>query len=220
MDVGFPVGVHVGEPLVAERAASGADCADRAQAVGVDGSESGPSHRVDELGRNPEEGDATVVDQVEQSVAVGVEGRSVVKHQGGSGCQAGGQPVPHHPTSRREVEDAVSETDVALQAVLHQVFEQDSTGPVHDAFGPTGRARGVQDVEGMVERQFRELNGVRVVGGEELLKSDGVGRQGTGRTRPGNHHNPSEVGQPVGYLDQPVGHVMVAAGVVVAVSGE
>ena len=164
VDVGLPVGVHVGESLVAERAASGADCADCAQVVGVDGSESGPSHRVDELGRDPEEVDATVVGQVKQPVAVGVEGRSVVEHQGGAGSQAGGQPVPHHPASRREVEDAVSGTDVALQAVLHQVLEQDPTGPVHDALGPTGRARGVQDVEGMVERKVREPDGVRAVG--------------------------------------------------------
>ena len=60
-----PVGVHVGEALVAERAAGGADGSKVSQRVGIDGPQSSGSHRVDELGRNPEQGEGTIVDQVE-----------------------------------------------------------------------------------------------------------------------------------------------------------
>ena len=74
MHFGRPVGVHVGESLVAEGAAGGADRPEVFQCMGFDGTESGGGHRVDELGRHPQEGEVALVGQVEEATAVGLEG--------------------------------------------------------------------------------------------------------------------------------------------------
>ena len=40
-----------------------------------------------------------------------------------------------------------------MELVLLEVLHQRAAGAVDDALGYTGRARGIQDVEGMIERQ-------------------------------------------------------------------
>ena len=223
VDVRLPVGVDVGEALGAERATGGADGPQRAEVVGPRRTQSGLGHRVDELGRHAEQRHVTVVHEVEQPGAIRVEGRAVVEDQRGSGGQARGQPVPHHPASRREVEDPVAGPDVALEPVLHQVLEEDSAGPVHDALGPSGRSGRVQDVERVVERQVQEPDRPGVVRVQERVEGDSATWQrpvgGLSRVAT-NYHYPAEGGQSGGHVGQPGGDVVVATPVVVAVGGE
>ncbi len=93
--------------------------------------------RVDELRGGAEERHAGFVGKVEQHGAVRVQGRTVEEQQGGFGCQRRDEPVPHHPSARREVEDAVVVLDVAVELVLFQMLDERAAGAVHDALGST-----------------------------------------------------------------------------------
>ena len=85
-----------------------------------------------------------------------MEGRAVVEQQRRARGQARDQPVPHHPAAGGEIEQPVAGLDVAVEPMLLQMLEQRAAGAVHDAFRHAGRARGIQDVERMVEGQPRE----------------------------------------------------------------
>ncbi len=73
--------------------------------------------------------------------------------------QARHKEVPHHPAGRGEPEEAVVRPDVLLQPDRLGVLDEDPAVPVHDRLGETGRARGVQDVQRVVERHLLELEG-------------------------------------------------------------
>ena len=113
-------------------------------------------HRVDELRRRAEQRHAGRVGEVEQHVAVGMERRAVVEQQRRLRRERRDQPVPHHPAAGREVEDAIAGLDVAVELVLLEVLDQRAAGAMDDALGDAGRARRVEDVERMVERQRLE----------------------------------------------------------------
>ena len=131
--------------------------------------------RVDELRGHAELGHAHLVRVVEQDVRPGMEGRAVVE----DGCrlarQRRRQPVPHHPPACGVVEGAVARPDVRVQPVLLQVREEDAARPVDDALGNPGRARGEEDVEGMVERKPAELDLPRAPRADEVVEPGGVG---------------------------------------------
>ena len=96
-----------------------------------------------------------------QHAAAVDEGRAVVQQQRRARGQARHEPVPHHPAAGREVEQAVARLHVAVQQVLLQVLQQRAAGAVHDALGHARRARRVQDVERMIERQLRVVDRTR-----------------------------------------------------------
>ena len=102
-----------------------------------------------------------LVREGEQRVAVGMKRRAVVEQDGRARRQHRHQPVPHHPAERREVEDAIARLDVAVELVLLEVLDQRAAGAVDDALGDAGRARGIQDVERMIERQPRRTTAAR-----------------------------------------------------------
>ena len=110
------------------------------------------AQRVDEFRRGAEIGHLLGVGEVEQDVAVGVEGRAVVEQQRRAGGQAGNQPVPHHPAAGGEIEQAVAVLEAAMELLLLEVLEQRAAGRMHDAFRDAGRARREQDVERVARR--------------------------------------------------------------------
>ena len=125
--------------------------------MAVDRTQTGLGDRVDELGRRAEQGDADLVGEIEHGVAVGVERRTVVEHDAGAGAEARHEPVPHHPAGGREVEGAVAGAHVAVEQVLGEVLEQHPAGTVDDALRRAGRARAVEHVPRVVEREPYEL---------------------------------------------------------------
>ena len=114
--------------------------------------------RVDVLGRRAEVRHPLGVGELPQHAAAVDERRAVVQQQRRAGREARHEPVPHHPAAGREVEQAVAGLHVAVQQVLLQVLQQRAAGAVHDALRHAGRARRVQDVERMIERQPRVVD--------------------------------------------------------------
>ena len=136
-------------------------------------------------------GHALGLGEVEQDRAAPDEGRAVVEQQRRARGQARDEPVPHHPAAGGEVEQPVARLDVAVQLVLLQVLQQRAAGAVHDALGHAGRARGIQDVERMVERQLREVDlAARAIGRDEIVQRARALRHaptGRGRSRDVGH---------------------------------
>ena len=95
-------------------------------------------------------------------VGPGMERRAVEQDQRLPDREPADQPVPHHPAAGGEVEHALAGPRVGVQAVLLDVLQQRAAGAVHDRLGHAGRARGIEDVERMVERQLGELERRRV----------------------------------------------------------
>ena len=115
---------------------------------------------VDELCRRTEECRAGAIGKIEQTIAVGMERRSVVQHERRAGGERTDQPVPHHPTARREIEHAITGLDIAVQLMFLQMLQQCPAGAVDNAFRNAGRAGGIQDVKRLREWKLREGAGV------------------------------------------------------------
>ena len=82
--------------------------------------------------------------------AVWLEGTAVVEDDGGAGSEAGDEPMPHHPGAGREIEEAVTWFDVAMEEVFLSVLEKGAEGAVDDGLGGACCARGVKDIDWMV----------------------------------------------------------------------
>ena len=88
------------------------------------------------------------------------EGIAVVEQERGAAGEPARQPVPHHPAAGGEVEQPVAFAYVAVQLVFLQVLQQRAARAVDDALGHAGGARGIQDVERMIEGQGGEIDAV------------------------------------------------------------
>ena len=128
--------------------------------------------RVDELRRHAELRHPHLVRVVEQRVRSGVEGRAVVQHRRRPARQRRREPVPHHPAAGRVVEGAVARPDVGVQLVLLEVGEEDPARRVDDALRHAGRARGEEDVEGMIEGKPPKLDLPRTPRGDEVVEQN------------------------------------------------
>jgi hypothetical protein len=169
LDVPLDARIDVVETFGDQRAAGREHGAQGLQAVGLARLEIDLGDGVDELGRGAEMRHGFGVGIVEQDVAATDEGRAVIKQQGCARGKAGHQPVPHHPAAGGEVEQAVIGMHVALQLVFLDVLQQRAAGAMDDALGHTGGARGIHDVERMVEGQLLEADAPLVgMGGEEI----------------------------------------------------
>ncbi len=87
-----------------------------------------------------------------ENAGIGVQRRAVVEHDRCARRECRDEPVPHHPTGRREIEHDVAGPNVRVQHVLLAVLEQRAARAVHDAFGHARGAGGIQNVERMRER--------------------------------------------------------------------
>ena len=130
--------------------------------------EVGVAERVDEFRGCAEEVDPHVVGIIEQNFRARIGRGAVVKHHCGFRCKKCDQPVPHHPPASGEVESAVALLDIAMKLLFLQMLQQGAAGTVHDTFRRAGRARGIQNVERVVERQLREVDILRVVCSREM----------------------------------------------------
>src|SRR5690606_964128 len=88
---------------------------------------------------------------VPQEASVIQEGIAIVEHQTRATRKPRDQPVPHHPATGREVEQAISFPNVGMQAMFLEVLQQGAARTVHDALWNTRGTRGVHYVERMRE---------------------------------------------------------------------
>ena len=151
----------------------------------------------------PKTRDPVLLREVEQPVAVGMERRAVVHHERGPGRERAHLPVPHHPAAGGEIEQPVLRLEVGVQQQLLEVLQQRAAGAVHDRLGHPGRARRIQDVDGVIERQLRErdrpgLLRHEVVPGHRLRERPRPRR----RLEERGHHHVLERGQAAGDLGE------------------
>ena len=69
---------------------------------------------IDIFGGCAELGDILGLSNIREAIAVGEEWRAVEQDQGSTRSEASDQPVPHHPATSGEVEQAVVGLDVCL----------------------------------------------------------------------------------------------------------
>ncbi len=122
------------------------------------GLQTGFQHRVDEFRRSAEIGHALGGSIVEQHIAVGIEGRTVIEQKCSAGGDTGSQPVPHHPSAGGEIEEAITVANIRMQAVFFQVLQQHTARAMHNAFRNARRAGRKQDTKRMIEGEPRELD--------------------------------------------------------------
>ena len=82
--------------------------------------------------RHTEQRDLLTVDEVEQDLWAWMKWGAIEEDGGRFGSQRSREPVPHHPSCGREVEDAISGTDVAVDALFADEFDEHSATPVDD----------------------------------------------------------------------------------------
>nr|POF13725.1 peroxisomal membrane protein 2 [Quercus suber] len=141
--------VDVAECRGRKRRAGRVDAAERGEREALGARQQGflLEHR-EVLGAGAKVRDGELVDEarhgevVLDARAVGerLEGGAVVEDEGRAGCQAGHEPVPHHPGAGGEVEESIARPDVALKDVFLLVLDQSADRAVHDAFRCTGSA--------------------------------------------------------------------------------
>ncbi len=160
--------------------------------------------------------------EVEERRGTGMERRAVEEHERRFAREPRGQPVPHHPTGRRVVEEAVAGAQIGVQPLLLQVLEQRAAGAVHDALGRAGRAGGVEHVERVIEGQPRELDLTRGEAAGELVparRAAQTGERRASREIP-RHHAALHRRQLREHRGDALAHVVGLAAVGVAVAGE
>jgi hypothetical protein len=69
-----------------------------------------------------------------QAVLLGRERRAVVEHDRRADRERAYEPVPHHPPTGREVEDAIVASQIGVQHELLEMLEQRAASPVDHAF--------------------------------------------------------------------------------------
>ena len=137
-----------------------------------------------------EHADAEFVDKIPQRIRIRMHGRAVVQHHGGTDREAGYQPVPHHPAAGGVEENTVVALQVRVQHQFFQVLDQRAAGTMHDALGNTGGARGIHDVERMIEWHGDELRLRAFERLHEIRQQHGVAQTGErGRRRQIGHHH-------------------------------
>ena len=118
-----------------------------------------------------------------------MEGRAVVHHQGRAGRKRAHLPVPHHPAAGGEIEDPILRLEVGVQQQLLQVLEQGAAGAVHDRLGHAGRARRIQNVDRVVERQLSERDRRGIVHHKVVVQHRAAERAGHRRRLEERHHD-------------------------------
>jgi hypothetical protein len=64
----------------------------------------------------------------------------VGKDQRGAGRQAAHEPIPHHPATRREIEEPLVRLQIRVELMFLQMLNERPAGAVHDALWHAGRA--------------------------------------------------------------------------------
>ncbi len=112
-------------------------------------------------GGGAEEGGTGAFGDAPLGAGVREAGAAVVEDDRGAGEEAGDEEVPHHPAGRGVPEEPVLGAEVAVQAELFEVLDEDAALGLDDGLGQAGGAGGVEHPQGVVEGQVLE-DGFRV----------------------------------------------------------
>lgn len=167
-------------------------------------------------GGRAEEGRSRAFGDTPLGARVRIAGAAVVQHDRGAREQAGDEEVPHHPAGGRVPEEAVLGPQVAVQAELLEVFDEDAALGLHDRLGEARRAGGVEHPQGVVERDLLE-DGLHVGGGQRRPLKGVLGRL---RAQQRDVHDGVQGGQFAAQFGDRVTAVVLLASVAVAVDGE
>jgi hypothetical protein len=80
-----------------------------------------------------------------------VKNRPVIQDDPSTGSKGSNQPVPHHSGAESLKEQAVVIAQVAVETVLHDMFQQHAARGMHNAFWPTRGSRTEHDVRRVIE---------------------------------------------------------------------
>lgn len=154
--VGVDLVVEPAEAVGRERGAGGGDALDAREVEVAARVDAGLPAGHDIGGRGAEEGCSGLFRDAPLGADVRVAGAAVVQHEGGSGEEAGDEEVPHHPAGGGVPEEAVLGAEVAVQADLLEVLQQDAALGLDDRLGEPGGAGGVEHPERVVEGDLLE----------------------------------------------------------------
>src|SRR5260221_11656295 len=93
---------------------------------------------------------------IPQTLILWREGSAIIENYRRAECERAHEPVPHHPTAGREIENTIMAFDVRLQPVLLEMLQQRAASAVHHALGKAGGAGRIKNVERVIERQPSE----------------------------------------------------------------
>ena len=148
--------VEPAEAVGRQRGAGGGDALDAGEVEVAGRVDVGLAAGHDVRGGGAEEGGARAFGDAPLGAGVGVAGAAVVEDDRGAGEQAGDEEVPHHPAGGGVPEEAVLGAEVAVQAELLEVLEQDAALGLDDGLGQAGGAGGVEHPQRVVEGDLLE----------------------------------------------------------------
>ncbi len=215
--------IDEGKAFWRQRRTGGRNGAQRRQIMRLTGLQPGFQHGIDEFRRRAEIGHALGGGIVEQNIAVGIEGRTVIEQQRCAGGDARSQPVPHHPAAGGEVEEAVILAQIRVEAVFLQMLQQHAARPMHDAFGNARRAGRKEDIKRMIEGQPREPDLFRVKWLQRRIERNALFRlvgHGFRFAQIGDDDSPLQPRQFCRHFGNLAGHVDALSVIPVAVAGE
>src|SRR6476661_2083224 len=94
-------------------------------------------------------------DRTPQGIGRGMRDRPLVEDDRDARGEGANEPVPHHPSRRRDEEELVAAAEVRMEPVLFHVLEERSSRAVHDALRLSGGPRGKEYERRMVEWKAR-----------------------------------------------------------------
>lgn len=208
--------VQPAEAVGRERGAGGGDAGDGGEVEVAGRVDTGLAAGHDVGGRGAEDGGAGGFGDPPLGGDVGVARAAVIEHDRGAHQEAGDEEVPHHPAGGGVPEEPVVGAEVAVQAGLLEVFEQDAALGLDDGLGQAGGAGGVQDPQRMVERDLFE-DRFGVVGGQVRPVQ---GAFGGGGAEQGDVDDGAQGGKFGAEFGDGVAAVVLLAAVAVAADGE
>ena len=152
------------DPFIAlgrQRRAGDAHCAQRRDVRDLRWFQAG-LHAVGEIGgAGAKEGQLGLVGEAPERTQVRIARIAVVDADGGADQKAHDLGIPHDPAGGGKPQEAVALAQVQLQRMALEVLDQCAAMAMHDGLGHAGGAGGIQDPQGMVERQLLEPDGLR-----------------------------------------------------------
>ncbi len=156
MNIRLDAFVHVIEALGQQRRAGGKNRTQRRQYVRAPRHDARLFDGVNVLRTGPKQSKALCLSVVPQDATALSERRTVVEHARRPGRQPRDEPIPHHPTGRGKVENAVAVMHVRVQHMLFQMLQQGATHAMHHALGHARGAARIHDDQRMIKREAFE----------------------------------------------------------------
>ena len=101
--------------------------------------------------------DTFLLTQFPEAYGCWLEWTSIENKDRCAGRQSANEPRPHHPRTRCKLEKDVIVGEVAVQDVFFLELDKEWSAGMYDGLGETSCTRGIEDHEGMIERNMSEF---------------------------------------------------------------